>query len=127
MNKKIKSSHVFRIDVPPEGEFDDYRQMPKISHTETKYDESGNVLEDIKYDDFGEMTGKVVYQYDEQGRLILEETYSETDELEEKLTFERDNDGKVIREYIHYLDNTTDTIEYHYNPDGKLIRKTLTD
>lgn len=127
MEKKIKSRAVYRIDVPPEGAYEDFRDAERITYSRIIYDENGNVLEDHKFDDFGQMTGKSVFGYDEHGKLISDQTYGETGELEEKLTFERDENGRVVREYVHYLDGTKDTITYEYDENWHLIGKTLRD
>lgn len=127
MAKKIKTLSAYRIDVPPEGEFEDYRDKTRIDYQQVKYDERGNVIEEVKFDDFGEMTGRALYAYDASGNLIGEETYDEEGELEEKLSYERDENGRVVRHFIHYLDGGKDTVLYEYNADGKLICKTLKD
>jgi hypothetical protein len=127
MKRKIKSMAAFRIDVPPEGEFDDFRDKQRIDYLSSKYDEHGNTLEENKFDDYGEVTGKSVYNYDVNGRLTGEETYNEFGYLEEKLSYERDENGRVVKQFIHYLDETRDTIFYEYNGDGNLTRKILKD
>jgi len=125
MSKKIKSLSIMRIDVAPEGEFEEFRDKPTVPYSQSRYDTFGNLLEDIKFSDYGEITGKSVYHYDSKGLLLGEETYDDADELEEKISFERDEKGKITREFVHYLDESKDVIEYHYDTDGRLIKKLL--
>jgi uncharacterized protein YuzE len=125
MKKKIQTLSILRIDVPPEGDFDDFRDKPPVTYSRSSYDSFGNLLEDIKFNDYGEIIGKSVYQFDKNGKLISEETFDDSDELEEKITFDRDETGKITREFVHYLDDSKDTIEYHYDADGRLVKKQL--
>lgn len=127
MKRKLKSMSAYRIDVPPEGEFDDFRDKRRIDYLRSKYDENGNPVEEFKFDGYGDVTGKSVYVYDDKGHLTIEETYNEFDDLEEKLSYERDENGRLIKKYVHYLDGTKDTILYQYNDDGKLVYKILKD
>ena len=127
MKKKIKSMSAYRIDVPPEGEFKDFRDKQRVDYLRSEYDENGNTVEEIKFDGYGDEIGKSVYVYDDKGHLISEETYNEFDDLEEKLSYERDENGRLIKEYVHYLDGAKDTILYKYNNDGKLVYKVLND
>jgi antitoxin component YwqK of YwqJK toxin-antitoxin module len=121
--KKIKQTQVFFIAVPPEGDFEDYRDKNRITHQKMLYDQNENLLENIEFDDYGNETGKSVFKYDDKGRLIEKESYDETGEREEKQSFEHDESGKLLRSFIHFLDDTTDTIEYHYNSKGHLTEK----
>lgn len=123
MKKQIKTSQAIRIDVPPEGEFEDFRDVDGMDYSFQQYNEAGNVTELIRFNDYGDMTGKSLYFYDEKNLLSGEETYDEDGNLEEKITFDRDGDGRIIHEHIHYLDDTKDTIQYEYDNLGKLIRK----
>ena len=127
MKKKLKLMQAYRIDVPPEGEFEDFRDKKRINYLQSEYDENGNSVEEVKFDGYGDVIGKSVYVYDDKGHLIGEETYDDSDDLEEKLSYERDGNGRLIKEYVHYLDGAKDTILYKYNDDGKLVYKVLND
>lgn len=130
MNKKrqIKSSKCVRIDLPPEDEFEDYLNEEGRDYSFHRNNEAGLVTELIRFNDYGDRTGKSLYFYDEKNLLSGEETYDEEENLEEKITFDRDADGRIIREFIHYLDDSRDTIHYEYNSQGNVIRKvTMTE
>ncbi len=116
--KKIKETQVFYIAVPPEGDFDDYRDENRIAHQKMLFGQNENLLENIEYDEYGNESGKSVFKYDEEGRLIEKESYDEMGDREEKQSFEHDENGKLMRSFIHFLDDTTDTIEYRYNSKG---------
>lgn len=122
--KKIKSTRAYFIHVPPEAEFEEFRNSEKRRlMMNLVYDEHGNVLEDNKFDSSGDEGGKIIYRYDDKNRRIREETFDADGNLEEKLTFEYDADGNVARSFVHYLDDSKDTIDYQYNSDGKLTSK----
>jgi YD repeat-containing protein len=125
--KKIKKMQVFYIDVAPEGEFADFRSKPRTAHQLQVFDEQENLLEEVKFDHFGNEIGKSVFAYNENGHLIAEETYDEFGNLEEKQTFKRDDKGKLLQSFVHYLDESVDAVDYAYNDNGRLIRKTLTN
>jgi YD repeat-containing protein len=127
MERKIKTVAAYRIDVPPEEEFEDYRDRQRVNYQFSKYDRKGNLIEEVRFDDFGEVIGKSIYSYDDGGNLLGEETYDELGELEEKLTYERDENGRIVNRYIHYLDGSKDTVFYEYDTGGRLICKTLKD
>lgn len=128
MKKQIQTSRIIRIDIPSEAGFEEYRHKPGKDYAFNRYNEAGNVTELIRFNDFGDVTGRSVYHYDEKNLLTGEETFDEDGNLEEKISFDRDEKGRIVCEYIHYLDDTKDTIHYSYNEDGKLIRKTtITD
>jgi hypothetical protein len=127
MSRKVKIRNVFRIDVPPEENHEDYRDFEgRIAYGKTIHDENGNLIGEDRYDDDGNLIGRMLYKYDENNHLVGEETYDETGELEEKLSYERDADGKILNKFVHYLDGSVDTMKYEYV--GKhLSRKVLMD
>lgn len=125
--KKIKKMQVFYIDVAPEGEFADFRSKPRTAHQLQVFDANEKLTEDVKFDHFGNEIGKMVYSYNEDSHLIAEETFDEFGNLEEKQTFKRDEKGKLLQSFIHYLDESVDMVDYAYNENGRLIRKTVTN
>lgn len=62
--------------------------------------------------------------YDKKGAKISEESdYSG----KKKILCKFDKDGKITSEKTIYKDGSAFTVEYEYNDEGKLIRKTFTD
>jgi YD repeat-containing protein len=125
--KKIKKIQVYYIDVAPEGEFADFRSKPRTAHQLQVFDQHENLLEEVKFDHFGNEIGKMVFTYNDNGHLIAEETFDEFGNLEEKQTFKRDEKGKLLQSLVHYLDESVDTVDYMYNDNGRLIRKIVTN
>ena len=124
MKKQIHTSRIIRIDLPSEAGFEEYRNKPGKEYSYNRYNEAGNITELIRFNDYGDVIGRSVYHYDEKNLLKGEETFDEDGNLEEKISFDRDEKGRITHEYIHYLDDTKDTIHFAYNEDGKLIKKT---
>ncbi|NCA85766.1 MAG: hypothetical protein EOM83_09345 [Clostridia bacterium] len=120
--KKVKSQNAFRIDVAPESEFEEYRDVEGVQHSSSVYNENGHLLTDIKFDNHGQTTGTSVYKYNDKGFLIFEETLDENGQTEEKVSWEVDETGKILKKFVHYLDDTVDTINYEYNEQGLLVR-----
>ncbi len=120
--KKVKSQKVYRIDVAPEAEFKDFKDAEGVQHSSAVYNENGDLLTDIKFDNYGQTTGTSVYEYDDKGFLIFEETLDEEGQTEEKVSWEVDGNGKILKKFVHYLDDTIDTIHYEYNGEGLLVR-----
>ncbi len=62
--------------------------------------------------------------YDKKGHKLSEEN----DYSGKKIyTHKFDSEGRVVQEKTKYKDGTTFTMDYSYNDEGKLIRKTYTD
>ncbi|MDD2632819.1 MAG: hypothetical protein PHH42_10165 [Bacteroidales bacterium] len=122
MMKKVKSQKAFRIDVAPETDFEEYRDADGVQHSSAVYNENGHLLTDIKFDNYGQPTGTSVYKYNEKGFLIFEETQDEEGQTEEKVSWEVDENGKILKKFVHYLDDTIDTIHYQYNDEGLLMQ-----
>jgi antitoxin component YwqK of YwqJK toxin-antitoxin module len=125
MKRIVKQRSVFKINVPPEGEFEDYLNGNRLDYGKTVFDENGNLIEEIKCDDGGHIIGVMKYTYNNKHQLIEEETMNELGEMEEKITYEPDDNGNILKQHIHYMDETCDTLTYEYEND-KLVRKVLT-
>ena len=82
-----------------------------VKYTYT-YDEKGNVLGTIGFDD-GNMPIKSTYKYDDRGKLIEEKSYYEEGDFISKYTYKYDEKGKQIE-------------SNSYNDVGKLENKMTT-
>ncbi len=120
--KKVKSQKIYRVDVAPESECEEYMDTEGVQHSSAVYNENGHLLTDIKFDNYGQTTGTSVYKYDEKKFLIFEETLDEEGQTEEKVSWEVDENGKIQKKFVYYLDDTFDTIDYEYNEQGLLWR-----
>ncbi|MCK9399923.1 MAG: hypothetical protein M0Q51_08030 [Bacteroidales bacterium] len=126
MSKKIKSETIYRFDHLP-GEEINIDQEFDIKQSHREFDESGNLILELAFTRDGEIADKIEYRYDEAGRLIESLIYGEDDEVLERREAEMDKDGHVAREFIHYLDGTTDTHEYFCDERGNLTGMRVMD
>lgn len=122
--KQIKTSKAFIIQLPPDGEFEEYRNKTRrILLQEEIFDEKGHLQVEKKYDYNGDNAARVLYSFDERGLKISEESYDADENLEERLTFEYNDEGRVVKGLIHYVDGSFDTIVYEYNVNNELVSK----
>lgn len=126
MSNKIKSETIYRVDHVP-GEVIDLNQEFDHRQSYREYDETGRLLLEIAYTQDGEIADKVSHRYDETGRLLESHIYGEDDEILERKEVVWGNEGRVTRELTHYLDGSTDTHEYFYDHNGKLIGMKVKD
>lgn len=109
-----------------------------------KYDEKGNLLEEIfhrkegqekfsyKYDQKGnriEHTAydiKYSYQYNDKGQVIEENIHDEMDKISTKTIIKYDKKGNFIKKTAHYLDVSTKenyTYQYTYDQKGNWVKR----
>jgi hypothetical protein len=73
--QKKKEAKLNRIQTTTEYEEDYVKNNGRsVKNSYTKFDEMGNVLEEIEYDDYGKEKKHVIYEYDEDDNKI-KETY----------------------------------------------------
>jgi phage anti-repressor protein len=123
MGKPIKAVILYKNDLVLDNLQSESLDVVGYKYSEAVYDRQGNVLKECKYTVAGEVEEKTENRYDDEGRLIEEILFINDEEIAEHKTFERDARGVILKEYRHYLDDTKDTIHYHYNEEGHLIRK----
>lgn len=122
--KKIKTIAQYKEDFVPEGLNSDKILENRYLYSRTKYDESGNVIEDERFDAQGNPEEMEVKFYDDEGRLTESKSILHGEVAEHK-SYEYE-DGKLNREYVHYVDGAKDTVEYDYE-DGVLKKKLFYD
>ena len=127
MEKKIKSTKVSKYDFSGEDKFPEQLKGEGIKHNLTEYNEMGNITLESKYDDDGRFESKETKKYDDKGKLIEEKNYISERQVADHKTFEIDEKGKVQKAFKHYDDGSKDTINYEYDGDGNLIKKTTID
>ena len=120
MTKPLKTATLYKNDYLLEDAQSDDLRIKAYKYSETRYDEQGNVVMEIKYAENSKISEKIVNRYNENGHLIEEIYFLDEVEIAERKTFERDTSGKIIKAYKHYLDDSKDTIEYHYDDEGQL-------
>jgi antitoxin component YwqK of YwqJK toxin-antitoxin module len=127
MSKKRKTKTLYRYPLSVEDDTAQLDEAKKRMVSFTRYDNLGNVLEELKYNDAEEIEEKYINHYDQKGNLVEELIYISDDDIAEHKSYERDDKGKIIKAFIHYQDGSKDTILYSYNPDGLLIEKKTID
>lgn len=127
MSKKIKSTTLTKYDYLAKNIHAEEIEVKGWKYSYTEFDDKGNTTLEIKYDLNGKVEDKTKNKYDKHGYLVEEVTYLDGREIAEHKTYERDAEGNIIKAFKHYNDGTKDTIEYEYNPDGELIKKTIID
>ncbi len=125
--KKIKSITLKKYNILNEDSNPDIKEMPCNKLNYKELDNSGNTIKEIKYNEFEEVEEIIENVYNDKGNLIEEKIFLGEDEFSERKTYENDENGRLKTEFIHYLDETIDTISYEYNSDGKIVKKVLTD
>ena len=99
-------------------------------------DNSGNIMETTKYDEFGNENYKKTYQYDELGKIkhieiedkINNELIKETYNNDKKETVDKIKNNKIVSkaEYDEF-ENIIYTHDYYYDTEGKMIANVLRD
>ena len=127
MKIKIKSTKVSKYDFSGEDNFPEQLKGEGIKHNLTEYNEMGNITLESKYDDDGRFESKETNGYNKEGRLIEEKNYISERQVADHKTYELDEKGKVVKAFKHYDDGSKDTINYEYDGDKNLIKKTTID
>ena len=125
--KNIKSITSRKFDILAEDSNPDLKEMPCKKLNYSELDKSGNTVKDIKYDEFEEVEEIIENVYNDKGNLIEEKIFLNEDEFSERKTYKIDENGRIATEFIHYLDESIDTVSYEYDAEGNLIKKVLTD
>ncbi len=123
----IKSITVYKIDYMQPAMLDESNEKKGILSSKTMYNELGKVVEETSYLTNGKIEHKSIYVYNTDGNMIEEHIYGEENEFEEKRTYKYNSEGNIVCEYFFYLDETFDTINYHYGENEKLMEKVTID
>ena len=126
MNKKIKSTTIYRYGSPVNKQAKESKEQG-LKYSTTRFDEKGNVLEEIKFNEDGEIDDRIINTYDKNGKLIEMKNFFADDELAEHITFERNEKEQVVVSYKHYQDGEKDKVVYNYDAEGMLIEKITID
>ena len=121
MNKIKKSATLYKYDIIAEDIHVQELEVKRIKYSYNEYDQNGKETLEVKYNAKGRIEEKFENKYDDKGNLLEEITYLDGRDIAEHKTYERDNDGRIIKAFKHYLDESKDTIEYSYNDKGLLL------
>src|ERR1039458_6476008 len=87
----------------------------------TLYDEIGNQIEILKYNNDGELEERHTSVYDAKGNVIEEATYYALDDISEKVTITRNDGGLIIQEETTFGDGSMDKTIYNRFDDRNLL------
>lgn len=93
----------------------------------SQYDNSGNLLMEETYLPDKSLEHRSSYRYNEGGQLIEEILEEEDGFISEHKTMEYDPEGRLHKVMLHYLDESYDVTEYHYDLEGRVIERKVTD
>ena len=127
MSKQIKSTTLTKYDYLAKNIHAEEIEVKGWKYSFTEFDKNGNIILEMKYDRNGKVEEKYKHKYDKKGNPVEDITYLDGREIAEHKTFERDATSQIIKAYKHYNDDTKDTIQYEYNSEGELIKKTIID
>ncbi len=94
----------------------------------TKYDEKGNMLEEVRYGSSGKIRSKstYIYKYNEKGNKVEEVRYGSNDDTKSKGTYKYDDKGNKVEEAVYTASGKLDSKRtYKYDENENLV-ETLT-
>lgn len=101
-------------------------QVIEFPNAVKEFDENGNVLLDLQFDNHGNISEKIEFAYKE-GKLIKKTTYIDEDEVADISNYHYDTTAKLSYVIVEFIDGTQDKIVYKYNSNGNLINKASED
>jgi YD repeat-containing protein len=126
MPESVKSITLLKDDYLIADLHTEDLRMNSHTYSFTLFDESGNILEEIKYTPDGLEEERIIRKYD-NGYLAEEIYYAGEEDPAQHHSFQRGPDGKIMKEFRHYLDGSVDTVQYAYDEEGRLVRKETLD
>jgi len=127
MAKKVKSINLYKKDFFPSKSNPEKVRSNEYKFSTTEYDENGNVVLELKFNADHQLEDKFVNKYNDKGVLVEEKHYLSAKDLAEHKTYELDESGKILQAFKHYNDGTRDKIQYTYDNNGNLTKKTTID
>ncbi len=111
--KFVYDKYIVSYDYGNDNLFIVFEEVPE-------YDEDGNKIMAVSYDENGNVTGKTEYQYDEDGNNIMAVSYDENGNVTGKTEYQYDKKGNMIR-LVNYKDGRViiDN-KYEYDKNGNM-------
>jgi len=88
---------------------------------EEYWNENGNLLKEIEYNEEGLLISKNVFDYNEKNFLINEKNYIDNEELSQERIINRNGAGLTIKERINFMDGSH-TIKNYSRPEANFIK-----
>lgn len=126
-SQKIKESLVYKKDLVLKSATDQELEEHEYLFSRTIYNEDGKVTSEKQYDNQGELVQDYIYTYNDKGGLIEEKLQEADGFIAVHKSFEVDDKGKILKEFRHYMDESFDTVVFHYDEKGKLVKKETFD
>jgi YD repeat-containing protein len=96
-------------------------------HITFHHDDKGNVLEEAKFDEEGNLLEKQVNEYDDKGNVIRQQLF-EGEELSQEVVLEYNESSLCTREVSSKgPEGQKEVTTYTYNEQGKKVRSETTD
>lgn len=121
--KFVKSFRANNISDLDEAEI----REKEFIYQSTEFDENGHPVEVITFHHDGTVEHKYKYQYNSEGKVIDELLLEADDEITEHRSMEYNSEGLLAKEYIHYLDGTSDQLIFTYDDAGRLLSRRCID
>lgn len=123
----MKTVNVYRkeyyAEIPAEAEINEIEFLYQAS----TYDEAGNLLQEITYNQEKEIVHTYKYSYDAQNHITEELLLDEEGLISEKKQLVWGEDGLKLKEMLFYSDDAFDTTTFEYNNNKLLVAKITVD
>ncbi|MDP4187571.1 MAG: hypothetical protein Q8907_04675 [Bacteroidota bacterium] len=99
--QKIKTRTIFTSLVNNNGSMDN-----EYKNSFERFDENGNLIEEIVYTNEGNVESRNQYDFDEKGRMVREVNYIDEEEIGDVKNYILDAEGKITGKDIEYADGS---------------------
>ena len=128
MSKKIKSINRFNQNYK-NFSFSDLTSRADIEYLELtlQFNNSGNLIEEIKYTTDSILEEKNNYEFDDKGKLISHTLLYAIDNVTEKKVLKRNEKGLLVTEVKYYGSDSGESTHYEYNDKDNVTAIVLYD
>lgn len=120
---KVKKESATRYDYVLQDVNDEDVEIVSYPYLEKVFDENGNLLKEISYDNSGAIQEHFVYKYDDRNRRIEAVNYYDEEEVVETVRYYYGDVEEPVEAYRVFADGSEDSIIYSYDDEGRLLRK----
>lgn len=123
MKKNVKTELAKRSDYIITDHHADAIELIEYDFMEKQYDEQGNLIHEITYNQSGDISEMYKYQYDNEGRIVEKQVFFDMDEVAETIVNQYNKGNNPIKTIVSYADGGSDEIVYDYDDKENLILK----
>ena len=120
---KVKKERAIRYDYVLQDVNDEDVEIVSYPYLEKVFDENGNLLKEISYDNSGALQEHFVYRYDDRNRRIEAVNYYDEEEVVETLRYNYNDGEQPVEAFRIFADGSEDVISYIYDDEGRLLEK----